>query len=143
MAAEQRCCRETLIVHSGWLSVREQRESEERDRKDKRWRGTECDSQFTVRCDAVIWEVAIFSVTHWSTPLYTHTLHALAQGYCRSNGHRLHGDKITGAFLQLITIISMNQLTCRLFSGLTVWSTQTPGNSEDHTFLEIKVTCSV
>lgn len=100
-------------------------------------------TQFTVRCDAVIWEVAIFSVTHWSTPLYTHTLHALAQGYCRSNGHRLHGDKITGAFLQLITIISMNQLTCRLFSGLTVWSTQTPGNSEDHTFLEIKVTCSV
>lgn len=29
MAAEQRGCRETLIVHSEWLSVREQRGSAE------------------------------------------------------------------------------------------------------------------
>lgn len=35
MAAEQGGCRETTIVHSGWLSVREQRESKERDGKEK------------------------------------------------------------------------------------------------------------
>lgn len=39
MAAEQGGCRETLIVHAGWLSVREQRGSEERDAEE---RDTEC-----------------------------------------------------------------------------------------------------
>ncbi len=45
MAAEQRGCRETLVVHSEWLSVREQQESEDRNSEEKhaeykRWRVT-------------------------------------------------------------------------------------------------------
>lgn len=116
MAAEQRGCRETLRVHSEWLSVREQRESEERDRKEKDIEELEGDRTLgRVYCVLYcsFWgAVAEFNVSRWSTPVYIPS-HALAQGHCRANGHWLHGEQTTARNIQLVEGL---QLTIILIS---------------------------
>ena len=106
MAAEQGGCRETLIVHAGWLSVREQRGRKGTQRRGTPSAGQEAEGDQKLQTVSMsasppasvqlfVKIITHFSVTRWSASVHTLT--------CPSNGHWLHGDQATVTKAEIIT----------------------------------------